>query len=381
MRLSYNRGARLRPIRLFCGAATTAVVLLILFAGCRKPEAPVADDSFDRGAMLVQYADALILPGYAQFRTDLENFSSTLDLLQASPETGALAECRSALHAAWRSWQSASLYDFGPALDQGLLNAVNLYPANEASIVARVETGDFTFGTPTSLDASGFAALDFLLHGEGVTDAEVLDRLVGNAWEQPAIDYTKAVCGDLLARTNATIQEWNGSYRSTFIAATGTDVGSAMGLMLNAFNRVYEQHIRKLKLGLPSGLMTFSQTPLPTHVEGFYAPENSVTYLLEALEATAAFFTGADGTGLDDYLNTLDAQYHDTDLSLAIVEHLQAAHDACAGLTSPLSQAVVDSPAPVAEAYTELQQLVVLFKVDMMSELGILITYQDNDGD
>ena len=33
------------------------------------------------------------------------------------------------------------------------------------------------------------------------------------------------------------------------------------------------------------------------------------------------------------------------------------------------------------EAYAELQALVVLWKVDMMSSLGLLITYQDNDGD
>jgi len=39
------------------------------------------------------------------------------------------------------------------------------------------------------------------------------------------------------------------------------------------------------------------------------------------------------------------------------------------------------NPSVVDAAYVELQKQVVLFKTDMPSSLGVLITYQDNDGD
>ena len=50
-------------------------------------------------------------------------------------------------------------------------------------------------------------------------------------------------------------------------------------------------------------------------------------------------------------------------------------------LESPLSEYVLSNPAEAAVFTQELQAIVVLWKVDMMSSLGILISYTDNDGD
>jgi len=50
-------------------------------------------------------------------------------------------------------------------------------------------------------------------------------------------------------------------------------------------------------------------------------------------------------------------------------------------LSDPLSENIVNDQTQVEATYAELQKLIVLFKVDMPSRLGILITYQDNDGD
>ena len=62
-------------------------------------------------------------------------------------------------------------------------------------------------------------------------------------------------------------------YRDTFVSSTGTEAGSSIGELLNAFNRVYEANIRKGKLGLPNGIITFSQTPQPGLVEAPFAAE------------------------------------------------------------------------------------------------------------
>jgi hypothetical protein len=50
-------------------------------------------------------------------------------------------------------------------------------------------------------------------------------------------------------------------------------------------------------------------------------------------------------------------------------------------LEDPLAEFVVNQQATSFDVYSELQALVVLWKVDMMSSLGVLITYFDNDGD
>ena len=46
-----------------------------------------------------------------------------------------------------------------------------------------------------------------------------------------------------------------------------------------------------------------------------------------------------------------------------------------------MSENIINNQTQVEAAYAELQKLIVLFKVDMPSRLGVLITYQDNDGD
>jgi hypothetical protein len=46
-----------------------------------------------------------------------------------------------------------------------------------------------------------------------------------------------------------------------------------------------------------------------------------------------------------------------------------------------LANAVVNNSSPVNTAYLKIVQALVLLKTDMPSALGILITYQDNDGD
>jgi predicted lipoprotein len=48
---------------------------------------------------------------------------------------------------------------------------------------------------------------------------------------------------------------------------------------------------------------------------------------------------------------------------------------------NPLSDEIINNKDDLLNSYEELQKLVPFIKVDMTSGLGVLITYQDNDGD
>ncbi len=166
--------------------------------------------------------------------------------------------------------------------------------------------------------------------------------------------------------------------------------GSSIGAMLNAFNRVYEANIRKQKLGLPSGVSTFSGNPLPSHVEAKYANYWSIDLLYEAMLSIEKMYLGNatssnplnhEGVGFDDYLISLGDEDFGLGLHNDIVAQIQSSKEAVMSLNDPLSEFVLTNQEACVSVYTELQALVVLFKVDMMSSLGILITYQDNDGD
>ena len=59
----------------------------------------------------------------------------------------------------------------------------------------------------------------------------------------------------------------------------------------------------------------------------------------------------------------------------------QLIKDNLSQLNDPLSNEILTNKVNVSNAYENMQQLVPLIKVDMTSALGVLITYQDNDGD
>ena len=364
------------------------LALALVFSGCRKEDDEPDTTDYNRGALLTNYADNLIVPAYETWSADMESLTSALDALEANTDQTNLDAARSALHTARLSWQSASLFDFGPAFTQGLNAVANVYPLDVEQLTENLEESEVNLEIPANLSAGGFEGLDYLLFGIGENDADILDHLAGNG-QTAALPYAQQIAELLRGKAQSVLSGWTtdgNSYRATYVVSTGTDVGSGLGLTLNAFNRIYEQEVRKNKIGLPSGGMTFSMSPLPDHVEGAFSQDHSLAYLKAALVAVenAFYGIGADGTdrdGLDDYLSSLDAQYNGQSLVDIIATQQDDMRSTVDGLPEPLIDAVVNQQSDCLDAYTELQQIVVLYKVDMMSAFGILITYLDNDGD
>jgi hypothetical protein len=270
------------------------------------------------------------------------------------------------------AWQDVALFDFGPAMTYGILATTNTYPTDVAGIEAYLDGTDFQPGTAASLSRIGLPALDYLLNAEG-SWARFSD-------EEGYAEHVVAQCAFASESAQSVVSAWE-DYAPVFEASTGTEMGSSMGELLNAFCRVYESNTRRQKLGLPCGAATFSATPLPDHVEAYFAGDWSVELLKRAVEAFDHLIRGGEGLGLDDYLQNLGAEHHGGDLASEIALQTEEVLEALGNLSSPLSSFVETDTDVCLEVYAELQALVVLWKVDMMSALGVLVTYQDNDGD
>jgi len=50
-------------------------------------------------------------------------------------------------------------------------------------------------------------------------------------------------------------------------------------------------------------------------------------------------------------------------------------------VNDPLIDAIANQKTQVETIFAEMQGLVILFKTDMASSMGVIITYQDTDGD
>ncbi len=368
---------------------TLLLAVLLTGFGCKDSDEETRQSvNFDRGALLTHYADHLIIPAYENYRTATGELLQAVNGFETQRDLPHLLACRLAWRTALMAWQRVSLYDFGPAKDFFLQAGTNIFPTNTMEINHNIGSGVYDLDASSNADAKGFPAIDFLLHGTGNTDVDILAAFTTDSDAANRLQYLTDLATRIDSDARKVYAGWvatEGNYRALFVANTGTDVGSSLGVMLNAFNKSFETS-RASKLGIPSGALTFSQTPLPTHVEAYYESSHNVAYLAESLDAHADLYLGRGVAGsmcnsLNEYLKFIGTQHHGGPLYAAIENQIADARMAVNGMNDPLADYVQTHGEEVLATYVELQQLVVFWKLDMMSALGILIAYQDNDGD
>ncbi|MHC2993242.1 hypothetical protein OB13_17205 [Pontibacter sp. HJ8] len=356
-----------------------ALACLATLASCGSNDGDSGPKSeFDRQAMLVNYSDNLIVPGYEAFKTESTQMATAVDAFTTSPSATTLAGARKEYQEAYLAWQDVSTFEFGPADEQMLRSNLNIYPTTVSQIESNISSGSYNLQITANLSAKGFPALDYLLYGQA-TDAAVVEQYTTATNAANRKKYLQDLTNLIKQAAEATQTAWTtGNTAKSFKESGGTAVGSSIGNLVNQFN--FEIDLTKrAKVGIPSGRFT-AGTPLPDRVEAYYS-KSSLALLERNLKAQKAIFTGANGLGLDDYLNHVGAKYNGKNLSEAIIQQLDAALAAVAAIQVPLSEAVSSNPQQVSKVYEELQKLIVLTKTDMPAALGVTITYTDNDGD
>lgn len=189
----------------------------------------------------------------------------------------------------------------------------------------------------------------------------------------------------ILTKVNLVYNQWlptGGNYQQDFIQSDGTDVGSSFGEMVNTLSQYLERFTRDARIGIPLGKRS-QGVIIPRNVEAFYSSQ-SIPLLREHVSGMKDFYLGKagsqDGKGFYEFLQEIKAG-EDERLALRILDQLDLILNRLDQVPSPLSETIRTNPAPVEAAHIELQKLVILIKTEFSSALGVLITYQDNDGD
>ncbi|MEE2919012.1 MAG: imelysin family protein, partial [Bacteroidota bacterium] len=296
--------------------------------------------AFDRAAFLENAADNIIVPTYATFAQSTQMLESMLQGLNQGDVTGSdIVALRQGLFDANLAWQRAQIFDFGPASNRALLATTNTFPTDTSEIELATQSDTWQGGLSSTLNSSGLPALDWLLFSKDESSTAAV-------WNNPAsghLRHAQRLSQYMAEEAVAVLSAWNDSYRGNFVASTGTEAGSSIGELLNAFNRVYEGNIRKQKLGLPNGAMTWSGNPQPSLVEAPFAGDWSIDLLSEGLNACAHLYFGdqangaSSGLGLDDYLTSLGDVSYGQGLHEDIVGQLVSAQAAVATMDDPLA--------------------------------------------
>ena len=249
-----------------------------------------ADNSKDRQEILTHWAENIIIPSYENFDVKFDIMLSKSVEFTDSPTNESLAAFRSAWVDAYAEWQKVELFEFGPADRYTLRNFFNIYPADVAGIAANIADPLANLEVPSSYARQGFPALDYLINGVSADDDGIVAYYTTGEDAAESIAYLKKLIDRMNMLITNVITEWNGSYKDTFISSTGLDIGSSMGIVVNAYVLNYERYIRSGKIGIPAGIVGgVSGTAYPDKVEAYYKKDISKLLATNAQEATVGF--------------------------------------------------------------------------------------------
>ena len=348
---------------------TSICLIFFLFTQCKDKEEEQKDD-FKKEEILSNLADNYIVPAYNDLQSQLNSLSNSWNTFVTTPSQVNLDVVRTDWKAANLSFHRIKTIEVGPAMTVGLNGALGTFPADTLQIETNVTAGTYNLASLDNIDAIGFESLDFLFFG-----TDCLNKLTNSANRKA---YVTAVITKMQNEVNQVVAGWV-SYRATFIAGTGTSSTSPFSLLVNAFCKDFEL-AKTAKIGIPIGTQSLGiQQPLYLEARrsGF-----GKEFLVANMEAIHRLFlgksyAGANGSGFDDYLIALEK----SDLSATIDNRLNTIETQPTTWSGTIENMMASSPTTLTDYYNYMQGTVVYMKTDMASAFGVLITYQDNDGD
>lgn len=361
------------------------ILIAAVWLACTKEDDPVEQETdFDLSAMYGQLYLEVILPGLEQMSHETAQLTHTLQQFDDNPNLVNLTLAREQWVITTKRWKYCELFNLGPIADAYMVQKVHAWPANMHFVGLNVSdtvkiTSDYLSTKGSS--SKGLAVIEALLH-MGETDMSSLDSLSHVIQGNRRREYMVACAQNIEGLVDEIAHLWNGpqAYVSEFKNSTGSGLNSSLGMLLNEMIASLESMTGK-KLGKPMGIGTGSVHP--DLVEAPFALQ-SLTLLKADLDVLDQAFHCGDHmsvNGLDDFLDHNDAEYDGKPLSDQISAQFLLCAEALNAIPSDIGRQEVLQSTEAQSAYDSLRQLLFLIKIRMASELDVVVTFNDSDGD
>ncbi len=359
-KINYRTMQSLRILSICCS--------LFLFSSCK----PSKKDDFNRTVLLSNAYSSIITPKFQNFHASAVALKASADAFLLNPNALLLDSLKQRFSSAYMAFQAVEVYTFTPSMD--LWSALNSFPPDTTQINANVQSGSYNLAAVNNIRAKGLPAIDYLLFSQN-SAATIAAFSVTNRKQ-----YLDDLVIEINDKSAAAFNGWS-NFEADFTTANGTDIGSSVGMLVNDLSFELERN-RRERVGNALGYIgvVSGGVLLPSAVEGFYS-ESSKELLIENLQQMKLLYTGGSGIGFDDYLSEIGADYNGTPLSTEIFNQFERTILAAQNVPVKFSDAVSSHNAEMQTLFLDLKKLVVLIKVDMSSQLGVVINYSDNDGD
>jgi predicted lipoprotein len=350
------------------------VLITLLFFGfsCKKKNTTEEEVvKFKKGEMLSHTANQIILPRLLNLKNAANDLTSSWEIFKINLDDASFSEVQLKWQEAVLKFHRVKVFEFGPTASIGLRAALGTFPTDTSKIISNAGNSSVNLALSASLDAIGFPALEYVLYRKNAKN-----QLIASS---EMLLYTDKLLSKIMSEVNSVYSSWNGGYAATFSTSTGTESTSGFSLLINEYSKEYEL-AKNAKLGIPIGKQSLG-IPQIEYVESPFA-KISLLILKENVLTLRDLFqgkgnNGVENLGFEDYLTALEKS--------ALVSNINTGFSGVINDLDNLSYDLIleiqNNPAQLDALYTKMQNLVVHLKTDMTSAFGVLITYQDNDGD
>ena len=337
-------------------------------------------DTFDRGSILANFSENIIIPRYNTFKSSMEDLKNSIDTFITTPNSENYDALQNSWIDSYKKWQYVEVFNISKAEEIMYGLKMNTYPVGKERIDNNIEEGKTDLTNPNDWAAQGFPALDYMLHGIAQTKNEVIELYNSNAKYG---NYLSNLASTMNENTIQVVDDWT-TYKDTFNSSFDNSATSAFNMMVNDFVFYFEKGLRTNKIGIPAG--RFSNNPLPDRIEAYYYSKNSFgnlskTLVLEARKGFEELFLGQNSNGTEGASYKAYLDYLETDIGSSVQSKLILAKDAIEALNDNFLTQIDENNTAMLLAFDALQTIVVNLKTDMLSNFNIAVDYTDADGD
>ncbi len=362
-------------------------LLLTSFFACDDSgdDSPTIEDNFDRQAMLINWADNIIIPAYTSFGEKTAQLKDASDNFVVDPSLINYEILVSKWELAYTVFQDVSMFEIGKAEELRFTNNLNIYPTDVDGLLDNALNGGYHLELPDQIATQGFPALDYLLFGIANDQETILDFYQNDENASKYLAYLSELVHRINDLTLAILTDWNDEYRSEFIENSGNSALSSVDKTVNDFIFYYEKHLRAGKIGIPAGV--FSNDPLSGNVEALYRKNFSKILFNRSLDAVQNFFNGVHYGGslqtasMTDYIDYLKVEKDGESLAKIINDQFETARTTADQLMDDFKAQIESDNVKMLATYDQLQVNVTNIKLDMLQAFNISADYIDADGD
>ena len=375
----------MKTLKIFISISILSIFIISCSSSSDDEQSTIPE--FDRSAVLINYADNIILPRLNNFKSSVDYLKESGDAYVDSPDITTYTELHNSWLEAYINWQYVEMFNIGKAEEIMFFSKTNTYPVNEGRIQENINNEKTDLSNPNDWSCQGFPGLDYMIHGIADSENEIINQYIQNPLNGK---YLKVVLNELNDNTDLVLNDWD-TYRNTFVNSVENTATSAFNMLTNDFVYYFEKGLRTNKIGIPSGV--FSNNPLSNKVEAYYSSKNGIEdvsrdLIENALNAVDLVFQGKSsnqspvGPSFKTYLDFIKANNVSADdIGSIVVNKIQTANQKILDLNKNFINQVENDNGKMLAAFDALQTIVVNLKTDMLSLFNVAVDYTDADGD